>query len=114
VLEKGGMFGPSWSNHWVKVEICVPEHLRGVGQPLICEYGSSRLARGKERLGLAYGKLRMAVSLDSGGEPRMKLTNSRVRPILRSLDLLRRRHTPTRYVPLYLYLRLALERPGRY
>jgi hypothetical protein len=32
----GHMFGPSWTNHWVKAIITIPEGLRNVDQPLIC------------------------------------------------------------------------------
>lgn len=36
-LKHGHIFGPSWTNHWVKAEITIPQELRGIKQPIICE-----------------------------------------------------------------------------
>ena len=36
VLEMGYKFGPSWTNHWVKAVITIPEELRNVDQQVIC------------------------------------------------------------------------------
>jgi len=35
-LTKGHLFGLSWTNHWVKAEITLPEGIRGAEQ-VICE-----------------------------------------------------------------------------
>jgi len=36
ILEMGYKFGPSWTNHWVKAVITIPEALRNVDQQVIC------------------------------------------------------------------------------
>jgi alpha-mannosidase len=36
VLEMGYEFGPSWTNHWIKAVITIPEELRNVDQQVIC------------------------------------------------------------------------------
>lgn len=36
-LKKGHVFIPSWSNHWVKVDITLPKELKGVDEDIICE-----------------------------------------------------------------------------
>ncbi len=36
-LDVGHMFGPSWSNHWVKVDIRLPQELTKSDQQVICE-----------------------------------------------------------------------------
>ena len=33
-IEQGHLFGPSWSNHWVKVELTIPPN---VGDDVICK-----------------------------------------------------------------------------
>jgi hypothetical protein len=40
ILEMGHMFGPSWTNHWVKAIITIPEELRNVNQQVICTFPS--------------------------------------------------------------------------
>jgi len=40
VLEMGYKFGPSWTNHWIKAVITIPEELRNVGQQVICTFTS--------------------------------------------------------------------------
>ena len=37
-LRKGDRFGPSWSNHWVKVELSLPAQMRNLDQEIICKY----------------------------------------------------------------------------
>jgi len=36
ILKMGHTFGPSWTNHWVKAVITIPEELRDVDQQVIC------------------------------------------------------------------------------
>jgi hypothetical protein len=36
ILKMGHLFGPSWTNHWVKAIITIPEELRNVNQQVIC------------------------------------------------------------------------------
>jgi alpha-mannosidase len=36
ILEMGYKFGPSWTNHWIKAVITIPENLRNVDQQIIC------------------------------------------------------------------------------
>jgi alpha-mannosidase len=36
VLEMGYKFGPSWTNHWIKAVITIPDELRNVDQQIIC------------------------------------------------------------------------------
>jgi len=36
ILELGYKFGPSWTNHWIKAVITIPEELRNVDQQVIC------------------------------------------------------------------------------
>ena len=36
-LKKGHIFGPAWSNHWVKVELSLPMEMRDTDEPVICE-----------------------------------------------------------------------------
>ena len=36
VLEMWYKFGPSWTNHWIKAVITIPEELRKVDQQVIC------------------------------------------------------------------------------
>lgn len=38
VIEKGFVFGLSWTNHWVKCELDIPEDVQKAGQEVICEY----------------------------------------------------------------------------
>jgi len=38
ILKMGHMFGPSWTNHWVKAVITIPEELRDVDQQVICTF----------------------------------------------------------------------------
>ena len=35
-LQMGYKFGPSWTNHWIKAIITIPEELRNVDQQVIC------------------------------------------------------------------------------
>ena len=37
-IRKGHAFGPSWSNHWVRVELNIPEAFRHFGQEVLCEF----------------------------------------------------------------------------
>jgi alpha-mannosidase len=37
VIGKGFVFGPSWTNHWVKCELNLPEEVRVAGQEVICK-----------------------------------------------------------------------------
>jgi len=36
ILKMGYKFGPSWTNHWIKAVITIPEELRNVDQQVIC------------------------------------------------------------------------------
>jgi hypothetical protein len=45
----GHMFGPSWTNHWVKAVVTIPEGLRNVDQPLICASETGYDIRGHDR-----------------------------------------------------------------
>jgi alpha-mannosidase len=36
ILQMGYKFGPSWTNHWIKAVITIPEELRNVDQQVIC------------------------------------------------------------------------------
>jgi hypothetical protein len=36
ILQMGHKFGPSWTNHWIKAVITIPEELRNVDQQVIC------------------------------------------------------------------------------
>ena len=36
ILKMGHTFGPSWTNHWVKAVITIPEEPRDVDQQVIC------------------------------------------------------------------------------
>jgi hypothetical protein len=38
ILRMGHKFGPSWTNHWIKAVITIPEELRKVDQQVICKY----------------------------------------------------------------------------
>jgi alpha-mannosidase len=40
-LRKGHVFGLSWTNHWVKAELNVPEQWRNTSQQLICGWNIS-------------------------------------------------------------------------
>lgn len=40
----GHQFGPSWSNHWVKVEIIIPEEFAKSGQEVLCKSLSHEVA----------------------------------------------------------------------
>ena len=33
----GDKLGPSWTNHWVKVDIIIPQELQGSDEPVICK-----------------------------------------------------------------------------
>ena len=35
-ISVGHLFGPSWSNHWVKAELSIPESYAKSGQEVIC------------------------------------------------------------------------------
>ena len=35
-LKKGHIFGPSWSNHWVKVDITLPNAMKKGDHDVIC------------------------------------------------------------------------------
>lgn len=37
ILRMGHKFGPSWTNHWIKANITIPEELREVDQQVICK-----------------------------------------------------------------------------
>jgi alpha-mannosidase len=37
VIKKGHVFGPTWSNHWVKVDITIPEEFKKGDQQVLCE-----------------------------------------------------------------------------
>lgn len=47
-LQMGYKFGPSWTNHWIKAVITIPEELRNVDQQVIC---TSQLTSCAIRLG---------------------------------------------------------------
>lgn len=35
--KKGDRLGPSWTNHWVHVELTIPDSFRNANEPVICE-----------------------------------------------------------------------------
>jgi len=37
-IKKGHIFGPSWSNHWVQVEMRIPDDFRKAGQQVLCMF----------------------------------------------------------------------------
>ena len=37
-LKKGHRFGPSWTNHWVKVDLKIPKDFQQSPEPVICTY----------------------------------------------------------------------------
>lgn len=36
-LRKGDWFGPSWTNHWIKVELTLPKEAAETDDPVVCE-----------------------------------------------------------------------------
>jgi len=45
ILRMGHKFGPSWTNHWIKAIVTIPEELREVDQQVICKSTLSTSAR---------------------------------------------------------------------
>lgn len=41
-LKLGHVFGPSWTNHWVKAVIKLPDELKELDQPLMCKFYDRR------------------------------------------------------------------------